>query len=68
MNDAFESLSSKFFLSSALIIDLETTYRGKIVQIGALLGDKEFHKTVEGPPVDALHHLEIFADDAKYLL
>ncbi|MCP4294164.1 MAG: RecQ family ATP-dependent DNA helicase, partial [Proteobacteria bacterium] len=68
MNDAFESFSSKFFLSSALIIDLETTYRGKIIQIGALLGDKEFHQTVEGPPVDALHHLEIFADDAKYLL
>ncbi len=65
-NDSEAQLSD--LLNRTLLLDLETTRSGRVRHIGAILKDHVFEKKERAGSADALKQLDIFAEDADFVL
>jgi ATP-dependent DNA helicase RecQ len=55
------------FLSTCLLLDIETTQQGRILKIGGVLGDREFVRSGQFDPKTAVAELDRFAERADWV-
>ncbi len=61
------SRPSSVYPPNGLLLDLETTQQGRILKIGAVLGDREFVRSGQFDAVTAVSELDRFAEQADFV-